>query len=215
MKRKNFPMNLQLFAGDGENGQEGGTGSGAQAGQQGTQNEQGSTQAGTVFDYDKLAGIITGKQNEAEETILKKYFKQQGLSKEEAEAAINAFKEQKRASEPDVEDLQNKLLQANIMAKNAMIEKEGILLGIGMGLDAKSVPYVLKMADISKVIGEDGKVNEEALKNAINQVLEDVPALKPEKGENTGIHRIGSGGSAGGEQGDQSSVISGIFGNAK
>lgn len=154
MKRKFFPMDLQLFAGEGEGGQTGEAAGGAPAGQQ----------ANAAFDYDKLAGIITGKQNEAEATILKNYFKQQGLSKEEAEAAINAFKEQKRASEPDVEDLQNKLMQANAMVKNAIIEKEGILLGIGMGLDAKSVPYVLKMADVSKVIGEDGKVDEEALK---------------------------------------------------
>lgn len=209
MKRRFFPMNLQLFAGEGEGGQTGEAAGGAPAGQPGGQ------QANAAFDYDKLAGIITGKQNEAEATILKNYFKQQGLSKEEAEAAINAFKEQKRASEPDVEDLQNKLMQANAMVKNAIIEKEGILLGIGMGLDAKSVPYVLKMADVSKVIGEDGKVDEEAFKNAINQVLEDVPALKPEQKENAGIHRIGSGGSADGGQGDQSSVLSGIFGNVK
>ena len=64
------------------------------------------------------------------------------------EAAINAFKEQKRANEPDVEDLQDKLAQANTMARNVIIEKEGILLGIGMGLDAKSVPYVLKIPRI-------------------------------------------------------------------
>lgn len=205
MKRRFFPMNLQLFAEEGEGGQAGEPAGGTQAGQQ----------AGVVFDYDKLADIITGKQNEAEATILKNYFKQQGLSKEEAGVAINAFKEQKRASEPDVEDLQNKLMQANTMAKNAITEKEGILLGISMGLDAKSVPYVLKMADVSKVIGEDGKVDEEAFKNAINQVLEDIPALKPEQKENAGIRKIGSGGSADREQGDQSSVISGIFGNAK
>lgn len=209
MKRKFFPMDLQLFAGEGEGGQTGEAAGGTQAGQTGGQ------QANAAFDYEKLAGIITGKQNEAEATILKNYFRQQGLSREEAEAAINTFKEQKRANEPDVEDLQDKLAQANTMARDAIIEKEGILLGIGMGLDAKSVPYVLKMADVSKVIGEDGKVNEETFKNAINQVLEDVPALKPKQEENTGIHRIGSGGSAGGGQGNQSSVISGIFGNAK
>lgn len=137
------------------------------------------------------------------------------MSKEEAETAINVFKEQKRASEPDVGELQDKLKQADAMVRDAVIEKEGTLLAIGMVLDAKSVPYILKMADTGNVIGEGGKVDEEAFKEAINKVLEDVPALKPEQEGNTGIHRVGSGGSAGGGQGDQGSVISGIFGNAK
>lgn len=209
MKRNFIPMELQLFAGEGGDGQAGEPGAGTQQGAQAGQ------QAGAAFDYDKLAGIIAGKQNEAEATILKKYFRQQGLSKEEAETAINAFKEQKRASEPDVGELQDKLKQADAMVRDAVIEKEGTLLAIGMGLDAKSVPYILKMADTGNVIGEGGKVDEEAFKEAINKVLEDVPALKPEQEGNTGIHRVGSGGSAGGGQGDQGSVISEIFGNAK
>lgn len=202
-------MNLQLFAeGDGQAGTQTGQQSGDSSSQQGQQNNQ-------VFDYEKLASIISGKQNVTEQTILKNYFKEQGLSKEETENAINAFKEQKKANEPDVNGMQQQILQAQTLAKNAMVEKEGVLLGIEMGLDAKSVPYVLKMADTSKVIGEDGKVNQETLKNAINQVLEAVPALKPNRQENTGIHKLGSGGSGTGQQENQSSVIAGIFGNAK
>ena len=126
MKRNFIPMELQLFAGEGGDGQAGESGAGTQQGAQAGQ------QAGAAFDYDKLAGIIAGKQNEAEATILKKYFRQQGLSKEEAETAINAFKEQKRASEPDVGELQDKLKQADAMVRDAVIEKEGTLLAIGV-----------------------------------------------------------------------------------
>jgi hypothetical protein len=43
----------------------------------------------------------------------------------------------------------------------------------------KTLPYVLKMADLGNVKGQDGKVNQEAVKNALNKVLEDVPQLKP------------------------------------
>lgn len=205
-----LPMNLQLFAeGEGEDDK------GGQKGQQssGDSGREGQ-QSGQMFDYERLAGIISGKQNVTEQTILKNYFKEQGLSKEEAESAINAFKEQKRAKEPDLDKMQQQIQQAQTAAKEAMVEKEGILLGIEMGLEAKTVPYALKLADISEVVGEDGKVNQEALKKAINQVLEDVPALKPDKQDNTGIRKLGSGGSAG-QQGDQSDVLAGIFGNAK
>lgn len=206
-----LPTNLQLFAdgeGAGDKGGQPGQQSSADSGQKGQQ-------SGQMFDYERLAGIISGKQNVTEQTILKNYFKEQGLSKEEAESAINAFKEQKRAKEPDLDKMQQQIQQAQTAAKEAMVEKEGILLGIEMGLEAKTVPYALKLADISEVVGEDGKVDQEALKKAINQVLEDVPALKPDKKESTGIHKLGSGGSGAGEQGDQNSVLAGIFGNAK
>lgn len=199
-------MNLQLFA----EGQEGGEPQN-DSGQQSTSQGQNTP----YFDYEKLAGIISGKQNVAEQTVLKNYFKEQGLSKEDAETAIRSFLEQKKASEPDVAGMQEQLSEARAMAQDAMVEKEGILLGIELGLDAKSVPYILKMTDKSQVIGEDGKLNKEELKKAINQVLEDIPALKPEQKEVSGIRKIGSDGSGSGQQGDQSSILAGIFGNAK
>lgn len=209
MQKHLLPMKLQLFAkGDGAGEQEGQ--SGQQSNAEGTQQEG---QSGQTFDYEKLASIISGKQNVAEQTVLKNYFKEQGLSKEEAESAIRSFREQKKANEPDVHELQQQIQQARTAANEAVIQKEGILLGIEMGLDAKSVPYVLKLADTSKAIAEDGTVDQEELKKAINQVLEDVPALKPDREEGAGIHKLGSDGSGAGGQGDQSSQIAGIFGN--
>ena len=47
-------------------------------------------QTAPEFDYEKLASIITGKQSVTEDTVLKNYFKQQGLSKEEIETAISS-----------------------------------------------------------------------------------------------------------------------------
>ena len=69
--RCKIPMNIQLFA-DGDGGAAGGTGEGgtSPAGSQAPQ-----------FDYDKLASLIAGKQTVTEESVLKGYFKQQGLSK--------------------------------------------------------------------------------------------------------------------------------------
>lgn len=215
MKERHLPMNLQLFAGGGSGEGDAPQDKGGSApGGTDTGNASGG-EPGQAFDYDKLASIISGKQTVAEETVLKKYFQGKGLSREEADKAIAAFKEQKRANEPDLDKMQQQIQQAQTAAKEAIVEKEGILLGIEMGLEAKSVPYVLKLADTSEAVGEDGKVDQEALKKAINQVLEDVPALKPDKKENTGIHKLGSGGSGAGQQGDQSSVLAGIFGNAK
>jgi hypothetical protein len=92
-KRNLLPMNLQFFAEpDGETvSGAAGTGAEGQAGA-GTQGTQGQVVAQTPpeFDYDKLAEIINGKQSVvAEETVLKNYFKQQGLSQEDVKLLIH------------------------------------------------------------------------------------------------------------------------------
>ena len=41
-------------------------------------------------------------------------------------------------------------------------------------------------------MGQDGKINDEALKAALNKVLEDVPALKPQAAGSTGFIQVGA-----------------------
>ena len=60
-----------------------------------------------------LDGTLAAK----EDTALKAYFKQQGLSQQEVEQAIAAFKQQKAANTPDVGAMQNQLTQAQETAK--------------------------------------------------------------------------------------------------
>lgn len=48
---------------------------------------------------------------------------------------------------------------------------------------------------MSQAMGQDGIVNEEALKNALNKVIEDVPALKPQATGSSGFTQIGAAGS--------------------
>ncbi len=166
------------------------TGNGAQP----QQNPAGQQVNQQPFDYEKLAGLIAGKQTVTEDTVLKSYFKQQGLSPEEAQQAMTAFKAEKAKNTPDPNVLQSQLAQANALAQKAQIENVATLAAISLGLDAKSIPYVLKMADLSNVVGQDGKINEETIKNAINKVLEDVPQLKPAETGSRGFQIGGSGG---------------------
>ena len=90
MKNKMLPMNLQLFAEPAGNGTQPTTGS------QESQGQSAAAQQAPQFDYDKLASLIAGKQTVTEETVLKGYFKQQGLSKEQMEQAIAAFRSSRR-----------------------------------------------------------------------------------------------------------------------
>lgn len=188
-------MNLQFFAepAGGTTGTEPTTGA---QGQQ-TPPAAGTQTATPQIDYGKIQQMLEGTLAAKEDTALKAYFKQQGLSEEEMKQAIAVFKQQKAASQPDVSALQTQAAQAQAMAQQAMLEKEATLTAISLGLDAKTIPYVLKMADLSQVTGQDGKINDESLKNAINKVLEDVPALKPQAAGNTGFIQVGASGGSG------------------
>lgn len=189
-------MNLQFFA------EPTGSAAGTEptAGAQGQQTPPATGGQQTVppaVDYTKIQQMLEGTLAAKEDTALKAYFKQQGLSEEEMKQAIAAFKQQKAASQPDVSALQTQAAQAQAMAQQAMLEKEATLTAISLGLDAKTIPYVLKMADLSQVSGQDGKINDESLKNAINKVLEDVPALKPQAAGTTGFIQVGASGGSG------------------
>lgn len=206
--RKRFPMNLQFFAEPG--GTPGGTG-GDTGGSAGGGTEP-NNPTPPQFDYDKLASLIAGKTSVTEDTVLKSYFKQQGLSQDEMNQAIQAFKQQKAANQPDVGALQQQASQAQAEAKQAQLQAAATMAAVGLGLDAKVIPYVIKMSDFSQAVGQDGKINEETVKNALNKVLEDVPALKPQTTGTGGFVQIGAAGGNQQSSGATDDVLKAAFG---
>jgi len=184
-----------MYEAEGGQGGSGGAATGSGQAQQTTATQQTTQTAAPVIDYDKIAQLVSGKQTATEDSVLKGYFKQQGLSQEEMNQAIATFKQQKAASQPDVSAMQTQLAQAQAAAQKAMVENAATMAAISLGLDVKSIPYILKMADLSQVLNQDGKINDETMKNALNKVLEDVPALKPQPGQASGFVQVGAGGS--------------------
>ena len=147
-----------------------------------------------TFDYDKLASLINGKQSVTEDTVLKSYFKEQGLSADEMKQAIGAFKEQKAKNTPDIAKMQSEVESANNAKLTAEVNQSATLEAVKQGVDIATVPYVLKIADFSKAV-TDGKVNAEKLTEAVKKVLDDIPALKGKPAENgTGVKKIGGDG---------------------
>lgn len=146
------------------------------------------------IDYGKIQQMLDGTLAAKEDTALKAYFKQQGLSQQEVEQAIESFKEQKAANQPNVEALQQQATAAMAEARQAQIQQAATMAAVGLGISVTSIPYVLKMADFSQTVGQDGKISNEKLTEALNKVLEDVPALKPQDAGNTGFLQVGAGG---------------------
>lgn len=208
-----FPMNLQFFAEPaGTAGGQQGDGTGAAGGATGTSGGTGQQSgSGPQFDYEKLASLIAGKTSVTEDTVLKSYFKQQGLSQEEMAQAIQAFKTQKAASQPDVGALQSQASQAQAAARQAQVENAAILAAVGLGIDAKTIPYLIKMTDLSQVVGQDGKVSDEAVTNALKKTLEDVPGLKPQASGQTGFVQVGAA-SSGNQQQTDDAALKAAFG---
>lgn len=197
--RKILPINLQLFADGGDgNGDQNAGGNNAQAGQQGNQNNQ---QTAGV-DYDKIQAMLDNATAKKENAVLKSYFQQQGLSEDEISQAIATFKENKaqqtEQQQNDTAQLQNQVAAANQEAEKVRIELAATQVAMTLGIDSKTLPYVLKMADFSKAKGTDGKISDDNIKAALEQVLKDVPELKPAAENNTGF-QIGAGQQTGGQ----------------
>lgn len=165
-RKPSLKMNLQFFA-DNPPGDGGG-------------NSPANPPATNVeIDYERIQKMLDGTLSAKENTALTKYFEQQGLSKEEIEKAIATFKEQKAANQPDVNAMQQQVTLAQQQAQQAQIERDAYLLSGEVGVDLNTMPYLLKMADLSSVVAE-GKVDKDKLKEALNEVLEAVPQLKPQ-----------------------------------
>lgn len=192
MRKKAFlPMKLQFFADPApENGGQQNSG--------GQQDSGGQTGGAPAFDYEKLASIIQGKQTVAEDTVLKNYFKQQNLSQDEMNQAIAAFKQQKAAQQPDVAAMQAQLQNAQSAARQANMAKEAMFMAAEVGVDLQTMPYVLQLADLSKVTDDQGVINKETLKAALNAVLEKLPQLKAtDQSQQSGFRTIGASGNNG------------------
>lgn len=113
----------------------------------------------------------------------------------------------------DAMQLQNAQYQQ--AALNAQIAQQATLEAVALGIDAKTIPYVLRMADMSGVkANKDGTLDVESIQAALNKVLNDVPVLKPRYSEgNKGFQQIGAGVRDGDSQ--QSDTLARIFGNRK
>lgn len=183
-------------------------GQGGGTGQQPPVNQQ----AQPDIDYAKIQKMLDGTLAAKENTVLKEYFKQQGLSQEDAEQAMSAFKAEKAKNQPDVNAIQTQLTQTQEEMQKSKVENAAILEAVNMGLDAKTIPYVLKMADLSSAAGQDGKINNETIKNALNKVIEDVPQLKPQAQGGSGFRQVGGTGGGSGQNQANDEALKQAFG---
>ena len=147
-----------------------------------------------AIDYDKIANILDGRMKATEDSVLKGYFKEQGLTGDEMAQAINMFKADKASKMPNVEELNAQIAAANKRALNAELELRATGLAAELGVSTAKVPYLLKMADTEKAT-KDGKIDKVKLKESFEAVLKDIPELKTQTenaSNNFGSFKIGA-----------------------
>lgn len=192
---------------DGVNGATTGSGEGASG--------AGVTSGTLDIDYDKLADVINKGTQSKENAILKSYFEQQGMSQEEVNQAIKEFKTSKQTKAQEQTATLTTLQQENEQLKaqivKARVDDVAYKQALGLGIEANTIPYVTKLADLSKVTNEKGEIDENLITAALNKVLEDVPQLKgTNQQDNKGFQQIGAGGS--GQKSSTDDALKAAFG---
>ena len=217
-------MNLQLFAesGTANSGAENNGDGNNNPNTEGNGGTDGAASGSKQYTQEDLDKIVTERTGRAEKAALRSFFQQQGLTEEEANAAIADYKKAKEekaeASKNDAKaqaeraDAAEKSAQEAIAKANAILIKANAQIqAANLGVKSNKLDYVVKMADLSKVtIDDSGNPDEAAIKEAVEQVLKDVPELKDTK-ENSGGFKIGGDGDKD-KGGDDDDTIRRAFG---
>ncbi len=157
----------------------------------GQNNNNANQPSAGVIDYAKIQEMIDGRNAKTEDSILKSYFQKQGLSAEEMESAITAFKTQREnqanQQNKELSDTQNSLKTEQLKNQKLQISLKAYSFVDELNIDNKTMPYLLKMADFSNCVDKDGKVNDDSLKQALQKVIDDVPGLKKQVQNSVGI----------------------------
>ena len=180
-------------------------------------NSAGNTQTQTAgVDYDKIQAMIDKGTTQKENAILKSYFEQQGMSEDDVKSAISDWKSRKQTQAQAQADSFNKLQESNKALQERLtqelLNKQAFSDCLDLGIDKNTIPHVIKCADFTDAINENGEVNAEKVRASVEQVLKDVPAFKSSANEKQGF-KVG----ISGEQDDvteQENVLRKAFGLA-
>lgn len=156
--------------------------------------------------YDEIFSKLDAILDKRADGLAKSALKDNGMEESEVADIVKAYREQKQTK---AAEQANALTTANqqIAELQKQIAERDVndafsAAALELGLDATAMQYVGRLADKTGVLGEDGKPNPEKVKEAINKVLEDVPALKTSANANKGFQPVGAKAGDGADSGE-------------
>ena len=154
-------------------------------------NTQASNDGKSVIDYDKIQSMIDKGVQQKENAILKSYFEQQGMSEDEIKTAIGDYKSKKQTQAQEqageLTKLQNAYTELQSRLTNELLSKQAFNDCLDLGVDKNTIPYVIKSADFKDAIDDKGEIKADKVREAVEQVLKDVPAFKGTSNDDKGI----------------------------
>lgn len=159
-------FNLQLFDDGGQGGAGGSQGGAAGTGDGGQAANAGNNSAGGSYSFQQAEEIANARAQRAEKAALASYFKQQGMTEEEASKAIAAYKAQKAAQRPDVDAITRERDDAR--AELAALKNGNALRA--RGVREEDLDYV--MFKVSALMQADDKLDFE---KAVSRYLKENP----------------------------------------
>ena len=137
--------------------------------------------------FNKLDSIVAKRM----EGITKSALKDNGYEDAEMKDILSQYRASKEAKNQEAANQLSALQTENAQLKATMREKdlnnEALTQARSLDVDDKTVPYLIKLADLNNCIDDKGNVDGAKVKTALEKVLSDVPNLKKAKEGTTGV----------------------------
>lgn len=169
-----------------------------QTSQSATQDSSGTQQGNNAPDYTALFEKLDAILDKRSDGIARSALKDNGIAEEEAQEIVNAYRQQKAGAARQQSQTLSALQQENQQLKAQMLQSqlnaEAMAQAGNLNVAPETVPYLIRLADLSSAVDDQGAVNKEAVAAALGQVLEDIPALKKQTEQSRGFVPIGGDG---------------------
>lgn len=167
------------------------------------------------IDYEKLASVVEKRTSSTENSVIKGYLKEQGLTNDELNQAIKFYKsrkeEERMKANEEKEKLreENKTLKAEIL--NSKLETKIKSIATEKKVSNERLSYLLRLIDRKDFVSKDEKLDEEKIKAAVDDVIKDFPELVQEN-DNRGFTKVGSSGSSNKDDEEKEKALRRAFG---
>ena len=146
--------------------------------------------------YDEIFSKLDAILDKRADGLAKSALKDNGVEEAEIADIVKAYREQKQTKATEqanaLTQAQQTIADLQKQIADKAINEAMAAAALELGVDAKQVPYVTRLAERGNLCDDAGVPDADKVKEAINKVLEDVPALKASANVNKGFQPVGA-----------------------
>ena len=167
----------------------------------------GAQQTPAAPNYDEIFSKLDAILDKRADGLARSALKDNGVEEGDIAEIVRAYREQKQAKATEqaaaLSDAQKTIADLQRQLSDRAIDDAFSAAALELGVDAKQLPYITRLAARDGILGVDGAPDAEKVKEAIGKVLEDVPALKASANANKGFVPVGAKTGDGAGSGDE------------